>query len=92
MNRLQFLRIRTQTPRHGRIHGSGVNYARSVWMKRRLIGTNSYGKPVVCIVGSGPAGFYTAQYLLKVVYIVKRTSRKLIRRHPQDWPSLGVAF
>ena len=86
MNRLQFLWVWNQlVTRHGRVHDRGVNYARTVWMKRRLIGTNSYSKPVVCIVGSGPAGFYTAQYLLKVVYTVK--PHKLI----VDWPSLQVS-
>ena len=35
-------------------------------MNRHSISANSSGRPVICIVGSGPAGFYTAQYLLKV--------------------------
>jgi NADPH-dependent glutamate synthase beta subunit-like oxidoreductase len=29
--------------------------------------TNSTTDPKVCIVGSGPAGFYTAQHLIKVL-------------------------
>ncbi|KAM9336057.1 NADPH:adrenodoxin oxidoreductase, mitochondrial [Symphorus nematophorus] len=54
---------------------SGLNLwtsGRSRWISRLHDGINgcrkasfSSGRPKVCIVGSGPAGFYTAQHLIK---------------------------
>ena len=65
MNRVQFLRIWNHIKTYsGREYGRDISYARKVCIKR-LFGTKSLDKPAVCIVGSGPAGFYTAQYLLK---------------------------
>ena len=67
MNCVQFLRVWKHITKYsGREYGRSINYARKVCIKRRLFGTKSFDKPAVCIVGSGPAGFYTAQYLLKV--------------------------
>lgn len=40
------------------------------YMIRRNWSAVPGGKPHVCIVGSGPAGFYTAQQLLKVMPIL----------------------
>ncbi|KAK2503721.1 hypothetical protein MC885_009553, partial [Smutsia gigantea] len=37
--------------------------------------------PQICVVGSGPAGFYTAQHLLKVVGFTERLSKGLTAPH-----------
>ena len=55
MRLLRFLQIHNQVSGCRRIH----------IINRRSISTINSGKPAVCIAGSGPAGFYTAQYLLK---------------------------
>ena len=67
MHRMGFLQVWNHIAKYTREHVRGINYGRKVCVKQRLFGTRSSDKPVVCIVGSGPAGFYTAQYLLKVV-------------------------
>ena len=65
-NQREFLRVCKQV-KHGLFCGRVLNYARTMCIKKRLIATKNFRKPMVCIVGSGPAGFYTAQYLLKVI-------------------------
>ncbi|XP_061611860.1 NADPH:adrenodoxin oxidoreductase, mitochondrial [Phyllopteryx taeniolatus] len=40
-------------------------WRRSRWISRRGEAAFSSCKPKVCVVGSGPAGFYTAQHLIK---------------------------
>ncbi|KAM9774070.1 NADPH:adrenodoxin oxidoreductase, mitochondrial isoform X1 [Syngnathus typhle] len=40
-------------------------WRRSRWINRRGVAAFSSCKPKVCVVGSGPAGFYTAQQLMK---------------------------
>lgn len=37
----------------------------------RNLSSSSQNVPHVCIVGSGPAGFYTAQQILKASHLIK---------------------
>lgn len=68
MIRLQILRVWNQIGQYHRVHDNGINLFRPRFhLNKRLTGTNSFDAPLVCIIGSGPAGFYTAQYLLKVL-------------------------
>ena len=69
MSQFYYQQLLRQLTRHGGLYQRHINYARRICWKRRFA-TESNGKPAVCIVGSGPAGFYTAQYLLKVVNVV----------------------
>ncbi|XP_028415890.1 NADPH:adrenodoxin oxidoreductase, mitochondrial-like [Dendronephthya gigantea] len=64
MVQFQYQLLRPLT-RHGGLFRRHINYSRSVCRKRSFT-TDRNERPAVCIVGSGPAGFYTSQYLLKL--------------------------
>lgn len=42
-----------------------MNFKTNANLVKRLFSIKTKIKPKICIVGSGPAGFYTAQHLVK---------------------------
>lgn len=55
-----------------------LNFVRTVCNHRTLSSVSNI-VPKVCIIGSGPAGFYFAQHLIKVIiYILNKSPLNLL--------------